>query len=309
MTQVTGTGGPASPVLVSFYYGDAYYEAAARRLAEDCARFGLDYDIVALESGATLDWLAVCRRKSSFFLEMHKKHQRPIFWLDVDSRLGKPLDVIAGATCDIAGFLRGFRYVRDFDPLLAPRFFAPFALYFNETPRVTAFLELMAGLERQHPGSATDDFFLQEAWLRHQQQLSVMILPPDLVGHEWPLTGDQCIYVGRSGNVSKFRSQAEQHTAPIFTPAHRQAALMFEAENALEGGQTEEALVLFSRAFAIEPGDALAERIGRLLRRAGRRKEAEEFLRQHRGGRPPGDSVDRSREPFWKRWLFSRQSE
>src|SRR5690606_32684676 len=128
----------------------------------------------------------------------HRKHGRPILWLDVDSRLGRYPEVFDGATCDFAAFLRGERYLRGFDPFAVPRFFAPFALFFNATPAARAFLELMADLERQFEGNATDDFFLQEAWERHAEQLTVVVLPPGLVSREWPLTGSQFLHIGIS---------------------------------------------------------------------------------------------------------------
>jgi hypothetical protein len=255
------------PVLVSFYCGSEYYAEAAQRLAEDCARVCFDHDIVELDSAASLDWLAVCRRKIAFYLEMHRKHQRPILWLDVDSRLAARPAIFDGATCDVAGFLRGFRYLRDFDPQALPRFFSPFALYFNYTPAVTAFLELMAQLESSYDGSATDDFFLHEAWKQHREQLAVMLLPPDLVGHEWPLKDRQLIYVGISGNVSKFKDVAQQHPVEMFAPSRRKAVLLHEAGNLRKCGQVPDALTLYKLALAIDPTDgALAGKIERLQR-------------------------------------------
>jgi len=269
------------PIVVSLYTGDEYYERAAHALREDCSRLGVDHDIVQFEA---TDWIAACRRKIPFYLEMQRKHRRPILWLDVDSRLTRHLDMLDGAMCDIAGFLRGFRYLRDFDPQSLPRFFAPFALYFNTTPRATAFLELMAEIERRHDGSATDDFFLHEAWKQHSQQLSVLTLPPDLVAHEWPVSANQPIYVGISGNVSKYKTQVQQHAAPIFAPAHRKAVLMHEADNALKSGHTDTGLLLYRCALAAAPDDALAEKIARLMRRAGQPAEAESFLQTYRLG-------------------------
>jgi hypothetical protein len=186
-----------------------------------------------------------------------------------------------GATCDIAGFLRGFRYLRDFDPVAMPRFFAPFALYFNYTPRATAFLELLATLATESSDDVSDDYLLQEAWLQHREQLSVMVLAPDLVGHEWPLRGDQAIYVGISGNVRRFKSQAKQHTAELFDAARRKTVLMKEAEAAIRSGRDDDALVLLRYALAASPDDALAARIARLLERRHGPEEAERFLKDY----------------------------
>jgi len=233
--------------------------------------------------GAGETWLDVCRKKPAFFLQMHEKHRLPILWLDVDSRLAARPAVLQNAGCDVAGFLRGFRYLRDFDPVAVPRFFAPFALYFNYTPRTTAFLELLASIAEESPKDVSDDFLLQEAWLRHQRQLSVMVLPPGLVGHEWPLREDQAIYVGISGNVSQFKDKARQHTADLFGATRRKAVLMKEADAAIKSGRDDDALVLFRHALAALPDDALAAKIGRLLKRRQGAEAAERFLREYSG--------------------------
>src|SRR5690606_27923925 len=52
-----------TPVIVSFYCGDRYYYRAAETLREDCARLGLDHDIVEIEKARSDSWLDVCRRK------------------------------------------------------------------------------------------------------------------------------------------------------------------------------------------------------------------------------------------------------
>ena len=269
------------PAIVSFYGGDALYYAAADQLRRDCLALDLDHDIVEIPTRPQETWLEICRRKSAFFLEMQQKHRRPILWLDVDSRLRRLPAALDGAACDVAGFLRGWRYLRDFDPVAVPRFFAPFALFFNYTPRATAFLELLASLAEKSPTDASDDFLLQEAWLRHEQQLSVMVLPPDLVGHEWPLRDEQAIYVGISGNVSQFTGKAKQHTADLFDASRRKAVLIKEANAALKAGRDDDAVVLFKHALAAIRDDALAEKVGRLLKRRHGAEEAERFLGQY----------------------------
>lgn len=287
------TAGSSSPVVVSFYSSEPYYQQAAENLRADCLRLGLDHDIGRLEGSPDQSWPDICRRKVPFLLEMHRKHARAILWLDVDSRLASRPDILDGAACDIAGFLRGRRYLRGFDPVSVPRFFAPFALYFNATPAATAFLELMAELERRNSGSATDDYFLQEAWAQHGQQLSVMILPPDLAGDRWPLRDRQIIFVGISGNAAKYKDVTRQHVAEEVAPSRRKAVLLHEAESARRAGQTADALLLFRRALAVTPDDhALADKIGRLMR-----------LRAEATGAQP--AIPKS---IWKRLLPSRGS-
>jgi hypothetical protein len=291
----------SAPIVVSLFSGEQYYREAEQRLRNDCTRVGIDYDIVALEARPAQDWIDICRRKVPFYLEMHHKHQRPILWLDVDSRLAARPAILDGAACDVAGFLRGLRYLRDFDPQALPRFFSPFALYFSYTPRVTAFLELMAQIESSYDGSATDDFFLHEAWKQHKDQLSVMVLPPYLVGREWPLTGEQAIYVGISGNVSKFKDQAEQHVAEALAPERRKLVLLHEAENARREGDIAGAILLYRRALAIAPDEALAQKIERLARRepAGEGEAADS---------PLTPTLSRKGRGGWTRWLSPRRS-
>lgn len=270
-----------TPTIVSFCAGDSSYFAAAARLREDCDSLGLARDVLELPGAAGQSWLEICRRKAVFLLDMQQKHRRPILWLDVDSRIRKLPGALAGASCDVAGFMRGFRYLRDFDPVAMPRFFAPFALYFNFTPKATAFLELLAKIAEESPPDVSDDYLLQEAWLRHDQQLSVMVLPPDLVGHEWPLQGDQAIYVGISGNVSQFKGQAKQHTAKLFDASRRSAVLKKEADEALKNGKDDDAIVLYKYALVAVRDDALAAKVGRLLKRRHGANEAESFLREY----------------------------
>ena len=273
-----------APVVVSFYCGDRYYYEAAEQLRRDCAEHGLDCDIVELKKRSDENWIDICRRKIPFYLEMMRKHERPILWLDVDSRIAQYPRILHGATADIAGFLRGFRYLRGFDPFSVSRFFMPFSLYFNVTPRARAFLEFMAKLERETDVAATDDFFLQEAWERFDQQLAVMVLPPDLAGPDWPPRKDQVFVYGSSGNVSEYKGQAQQHVAELFSPARRKAMLLHEAVNASKKKRLQDALFFYRKALEVDPSDdELAHKIARLMRRDGKLAQALVFLRRHQG--------------------------
>jgi hypothetical protein len=157
-------------------------------------------------------------------------------------------------------------------------------LFFNYTPRATEFLELLTRIAQESPKDASDDFILHETWLRHEQQLSVMVLPPDLVGHEWPLKGNEAIYVGISGNVSQFKGQAKQHTAELFEASRRSAVLKKEADAALKNGKDDDAILLYKYALAAVRDDALAAKVGRLLKRRRGAGEADGFLREYTDG-------------------------
>ncbi len=274
-----------SPVVISFYCGDSYYYESAERLRGDCARLGLDCDVVELRKEPGQSWIDICRRKVPFYLEMQRKHDRAVLWVDVDSRIMRFPEVLRGATCDVAGFLRGLRYLSGFDPMSVSRFFSPFALFFNNTPRTRAFLEFMAKLEREGDAATTDDFFLQEAWRQFDQQLTVMVLPPDQAHlPDWPETERQWYYHGKSGNVSEYKDQARQHGVELHSPSRRKAVLMHEGMNAWKAKQIDDSLLFYRTALEIDPkDDALAHKIARIMRRDGRLKEALLFLRRHQG--------------------------
>jgi hypothetical protein len=274
-----------SPVVVSFYCGDSYYYEAAERLRQDCANQGLDSDIVELEKREDESWLHICRRKVAFYLDMHRKHDRPILWLDVDTRLVSHPSILTGATADFAAFLRGVRHLRGFDPLSVSRMFMPFALFFNATPKMRAFLEFMVELETVSDASATDDFFLQEAWERFDQHLSVMLLPPDMVRLPDKATSDAHVFAfGSSGNVAEFKGQAQQHEIQLQSPARRKAVLLHEAVAASKAKKHGEALFLYRKALEADPTDtALADKIARLMRKDGKLPQALIFLRRFQG--------------------------
>jgi tetratricopeptide (TPR) repeat protein len=282
---MSSSASKTSPVVVSFYCGDSYYYEAAETLRQDCARLGLDSDIVELQKRPEEGWLQICRRKIPFYLQMHRKHDRPILWLDVDSRLMQYPTVLNGATCDFAAFLRGVRQLRHFDPVAVSRFFMPFALFFNATAKMRAFLEFMAKLEQESAASATDDFFLQEAWEKFEEQLSVMVLPPDLARlPDWPITPSQVFYYGGSGNVKEFKGKAQQHEVQLQTPARRKAVLLHEASIAAKAKNPKDALFLYRKALEADPSDAaLADKIARIMRRDGKLANALIFLRRYQG--------------------------
>jgi hypothetical protein len=253
------------PILISFYSDDAYYSEAAKTLAADCDRLGVDHDLVALGDTSSKSWIEICRSKVPFYRSMLIKHKRPVFWLDIDSRLAKRLQLFDGAACDMAGFLRGQRYLRDMDPALLPRFFAPFALYFNYSNAACAFLDLMQKIESTSDFAATDDYFLQEAWLTHREPLSVLVLPPHLAGRTWPPTPQQVLGIGSSGNVSSNIGAARQHEVAVLSTERRSAVLVHEAKQALAAGRNEEAVVYYRRLSEINPANTEFARLAQRL--------------------------------------------
>ena len=90
----------ALPLIVSFYTPDGDYPAHARQLTADCLKHGLEHCIV--QKPSLKSWLGNCRVKPQFIKEMLLKHQRPILWIDVDSRILRPHTELNDPTWDIA---------------------------------------------------------------------------------------------------------------------------------------------------------------------------------------------------------------
>ncbi|WP_051378919.1 polysaccharide pyruvyl transferase family protein [Derxia gummosa] len=216
---MTAAGAATAPIVISFSAGDDYYHRAAAQLRGDCDRLGIEHDIRRLDPAPGGEgWIALCRRKVGFCRDMLRRHGRPVLWIDVDCRLLRdPRPLLAGGGYDIAGFARGFRDLRDFDPVGHSRFFQPSILAFAPTPRGHALLDLMAEIEARSAVSATDDYFLQEAWKQLDRQPAVLLLPPDLVqdaGEPSPAMSSVGAAPVTPGGVAAMRKPAPAATDP-----------------------------------------------------------------------------------------------
>lgn len=238
------------PTIVSAFGGSQYYHDAARRLLQDCKRLGLPSDIVEWEVGEQDDWVALCRRKVRLYPEALARNPNGILWVDIDTRILKRPDFAANLTCDIGGFVRGFECLRDFDPAASARFFVPGYLYFGHTKAAIWFLERMALLERENPElAATDDFFLQEAWLRFGDQLCVTVFPPKYVQVDGRSADSEAVFTfSPSENALRFKGQVQQHAASVLGTRHKLAVLSDLARTARRNGDKAAASV-FTRTL------------------------------------------------------------
>lgn|GEM_PF-693857 len=285
--------GTSFPLVISFFCGDDYYYRAADQLRGDCTRLGLEHHIVEAPLAPGTSWIAACRYKVRFIAECLRTFRRPVLWMDVDCRLLRRPELLESCRADLAFFLRGFRYLKGYDPMALPRLAQPSILLFGYTPMALEFVELMCALDAEHEGEATDDFFIQEAWSRFERPLSLLLLPPDLVCFELPARGAECFYFGRSGNAAAFKGEAEQHEIELYTPARRKAVLVREASEFIKAGRLAAARLLLRRALELDPTDeALAYRVARILRREGRPRAALGFLRRFQG---PASPIDHAR--------------
>ncbi len=251
------------PVIISAYAGDVYYYESAAKLRKDCERFGLSHDIVELQLNADDDWAKICRKKLAFIRERAEHHQAPVLWVDVDTRIIAPPTFLDGLNCDFGAFIRGFRYIRDFDPEQYPRFFAPTILFFGRTEKARGFLDLMVQLEQANTDlSATDDFFLEEAWRQHSEQLDVTIFSPRHIKiPNRPFDPKASLQMGVSGNVKHYIRSVEQHGARNVSAARKTQVINQLAVDARTEKDMTSAAFLANLALKIDPSnqDAVIE--------------------------------------------------
>jgi hypothetical protein len=284
-----------APMVVSFAFGDEYYLRAADTLRADCVSMGVETHIVRAELPAGTSWIDACRYKVRFVAECVERFDRPLWWVDVDCRLLRALPDL-GASVDLGFFLRGFRDFRQFDPALLPRVLQPSILYFGRTPAAREFVALMALLEREHQGVATDDWFLHEAWTRLPQAPVTTVLPPTWVRLEDQTSTLAVFDFGRSGSAAQNKGLAEQHEVELFSAQRRKALFMREVAQALRDKKTAEAQFFLRKAQQADPADeALAYRVARGWLRERRADEAELILSQLPSGANAADHVRRFR--------------
>ncbi|MFC0384575.1 polysaccharide pyruvyl transferase family protein [Muricoccus vinaceus] len=247
---------PRVPTLVSFYGGSRYYYEAAERLMQACERLGVPHDIQEVTKREDESWSHICRRKIPFYRDMLAKHPDGIFWADVDTVLVQRPALFDNASYDIAAFLRGFRNLRDYDPVQLARTFHPGFIHFNGTGKTRRFVEHMAALERDSTSTGTDDFFLEEAWQSFPEALAVMLLPGDMIAKtEARIGAGTCFVFGESGNVAAFKGQVEQHAARVFELRRQTRLLINYAAQCIRNGKREQARTFLQKAHGIDRTD------------------------------------------------------
>jgi hypothetical protein len=268
------------PLLISFAYGDDYYHRAADTLRADCARHGVDCHIVRVDLPAGTQWIEACRYKVRFMAECAAQFDRPLWWIDVDCRLLAPLPSL-GRAIDVGFFLRGFRDLRNFDPVGLPRHLQPSILYFGRSAAARGLTARMLALEQRHEGRATDDWFLHEAWMAMPKAPAAAVFPPSWIRTEELGSADAIFDFGRSGQAGQYKGQADQHAIELFSPQRRKALFMREVSEAERDGRHEEATFFLRKARQSDPADvALAYRVAKGLQHDGRQADAERILRE-----------------------------
>ena len=264
-TQVVSGIGVRRPVVVSFYGGISYYYECAERLRSDCEAFGLKHDIQEVVFSDSADWVVFCRHKIAFLKMMHEKHDEGILWIDVDSRILRQLDFVGASAADFGFFARGFKYIRDFDPTVNMRMFSPGVLYFGPSAAARSFLSIACAIERSKPFEcATDDYFLQEAWLQTNDMLHLEIFPPSYANYGKTRHAGAYIQIGHSGSVKDHRSRVLQHALPVLQSKRKRVILEALANEAESEGRADAAE--FYRA-EIARSKSFSSKIARALRK------------------------------------------
>ena len=89
------------PLIISFATDppdSSFYRKAAVNLKAQCDAHGMECVIETMRGDS---WLANTRRKPAFILEHLLDLKGPVLWVDVDSRLCRPIDLDPPALCDI----------------------------------------------------------------------------------------------------------------------------------------------------------------------------------------------------------------
>lgn len=259
-------GRSGEAIIVSFFTGNEYYARCATRLARQCEQYGLAHDICEYIPTSTEHWINICRRKVAFYTSKSDEYDSAVMWLDVDSQIIADPRQITRSTADLGAFLRNFRYLVDFDPMLYARLLHPGYLLFNRTERTRDFMQTLRDIDRDGEPSGTDDFVLQEALLRYAGQLSIELFSPVAIvsSNQSENRGEAVFQHGDSGNVRPNVAVAFQHQSGIMTKDRRKQVFLEAADHKLRQRKYRDAAAFLRHASTISPDDK--EIVARLLK-------------------------------------------
>ena len=198
-------------IIISAFCGDEYYSSKASQLADNLASLGLEFEILEILFETHFSWVDACRAKSKIYNQMLLKHNRPIFWVDIDTQfVKKPACLVPGAA-DFGAFLRNFKHFQDFDPYVFGRIFHPGYLLFNNTPGGKNLANLLAQKAEQVDNNVTDDYVLHEVLKQLKPRVNILVFDPALICADLDPLSPPALIHGDSGNVKKFKNKVTQH--------------------------------------------------------------------------------------------------
>ena len=271
MTPTAGTNHPDDyPTVISFAAGAEYYHENARRLQAQIEDLGMHSSIDFYEDLGGLDWAQLCRFKVQFYRRKMEELDRPLLWLDADTKiLGRP-EKLRRSEADFGAMLRN-SYLADYDPYKSARMWSPSLLYFNNSEISKRFMDHICAVDAQSPENITDDFVLHEAWSSFNEHMAVLVLPRKYHAvNENHITDETWFLHGDSGNVDDFKEKVLQHD----TIKNKGAILTMVAADAMK--QQDYALAETLLNTASNYGYDTAERTRRLAETVRRQKRPSE---------------------------------
>lgn len=243
--------------IISFFGGDSYYYECAERLRQRCEELGVAYDLVEVRVDTEVEtWADICRKKIPFYLEMLRKHEQDIMWVDVDTELLRSPVELAEGNFDMGAFMRGFQYLPKYNPAVFARTLHPGYLLFKYKPRTIQFLEECCALNEASDLSVTDDYILEEALRNSQTKMRFMLFSPDDVQWRRKDQAEGAIFRhGDSGNVAEFKDKVEQHLPRVLEPQAEAVVLRNAIQESAKRGKRIQVAGLRLRLVDVMPED------------------------------------------------------
>lgn len=267
-----------TPIYISFFSGAKYYKECAKRLSQHFLALGLDHQIYEFVPDSEVDWARLCRKKISYYTAQYLRHDRPIFWVDVDSRILANPNHFLGDGVDFGAFLRNFSYLPTFDPIKFSRLFHPGYIFLGRTDRTERFVRHLRDVDVEAPENSTDDYVLQESLASFPEALSFQLFSPEAIGTRSSSEfreGAVVFQHSDSGHVTDASRVVEQHQARILEPQRQLLVLREAAQAAMRRSELRDAAVFYKRIRQIMPDDADA--LVRLLGLYARLGEPKKF--------------------------------
>lgn len=202
-------------LICSFFTDDDYYRTKKDSLVQCLESLKLNYYIEEMPIPDGMQWSDICRKKINFISRVCDENpNKKILWIDVDCTLDYFPDFILNFSADIIGFARGFSSPVDIGYHKRSRFWEPCFLGINTTLEARKFIKDANRMENEFQGSATDDYFFEEAWRSNCDKLSYQVIPSHFrVG----VIDDSGFFnFGSSGNVDEFKGKVVQHKKSNF---------------------------------------------------------------------------------------------
>ncbi|SMO81736.1 polysaccharide pyruvyl transferase family protein [Paracoccus laeviglucosivorans] len=258
LRYLRGRTEPVRPriTVVSFYTEGGYYEEKANELRARCDELGMRHDIQPIAFRTDASWSEICRAKVRFYRKMLLKHRASIMWVDVDTKLLRNVDNLAGRSYDIGVFMRGFRFLPQENFALYARRFHPGYLILNYTRETLELLYECKRVEQDTTGDFTDDYILEEAFRRTTARPRLLVLSPnDISRPQDPENPGAYFLHGDSGNVKEFKGKVLQHSPDILRPESQKAVILDLIREAARQGKRAQVCEYYHALLTRNPED------------------------------------------------------